>query len=316
MQKFELLSLLVFLIIVFLVYNLEIKFIISRIRHRDVKSVLLKKPIIIIIHFLAVIGMLCFLYGYFIEPYWIQVNTVNIFTKKLKNTPLKIVQISDLHCDRKIRNENKLVDIIGYINPDIVVFTGDALNTIEALPTFKETMKKLKAKIGKFAVRGNFDVWYWHDIDLFNDTGFKLLDADSIRLEKEGEVFYISGLSTQFSEKCRKILKDIPNDSYSIFLYHYSDLIEDLKNINVDLYLAGHVHGGQVALPFYGALITLSRYGKKYERGRHIVGNKVLYVNRGIGMEGGIAPKVRFWSRPEITVFNIIPEGAKSPDCF
>jgi predicted MPP superfamily phosphohydrolase len=78
--------------------------------------------------------------------------------------------------------------------------------------------------------------------------------------------------------------------------------------LNVDLYLCGHTHGGQVALPLYGALVTLSKFGKKYESGMYTVGDTILYVNRGIGMEGGLTPKVRFLARPEITVFDIVPK--------
>lgn len=88
-------------------------------------------------------------------------------------------------------------------------------------------------------------------------------------------------------------------------MYHSPDLVEDLPPNAVDLYVAGHTHGGQVALPFYGALVTLSRFGKKYEAGLYHVGDTTLYVNRGIGMEGGPAPRVRFCARPEITVFEI-----------
>ncbi|MEJ2705392.1 MAG: hypothetical protein P8Z79_23375, partial [Sedimentisphaerales bacterium] len=85
-------------------------------------------------------------------------------------------------------------------------------------------------------------------------------------------------------------------------------LIEDITDFPVDLYLAGHTHGGQVALPFYGALVTLSEYGKEYESGKYQVGTTTLYVNRGIGMEGGPVPRVRFWARPEITVFEVMPK--------
>jgi len=62
-----------------------------------------------------------------------------------------------------------------------------------------------------------------------------------------------------------------------------------------------------VALPVYGALVTFSKFGKKYEAGLYREGQTWLYVNRGIGMEGGGAPRFRFWSRPEITVFEIRP---------
>jgi len=78
----------------------------------------------------------------------------------------------------------------------------------------------------------------------------------------------------------------------------------------VDLYCAGHTHGGQVALPFYGALVTFSKYGKRFETGLYRVGETRLYVSRGIGMEGGKIPRVRFCSRPEVTVIEIHPAVA------
>ena len=64
-------------------------------------------------------------------------------------------------------------------------------------------------------------------------------------------------------------------------------------------------HGGQVALPFYGAMLTMSRYDKKYEAGRYEVGKTTLYVNRGIGFEPHFA-RVRFASRPELTIIDIV----------
>ena len=62
-----------------------------------------------------------------------------------------------------------------------------------------------------------------------------------------------------------------------------------------------------MALPLYGALLTLSKFGKRYEAGLYREGATTLYVNRGIGMEGGPAPRVRFWARPEVTVIEIAP---------
>jgi predicted MPP superfamily phosphohydrolase len=99
----------------------------------------------------------------------------------------------------------------------------------------------------------------------------------------------------------------LPKDKFSIFLYHYPDEIENVTPHGIDLYCAGHTHGGQIALPFYGALITLSKYGKRFEGGTYRVDNTWLNVNRGIGMEGGPAPRVRFWATPEITVIDVLP---------
>jgi hypothetical protein len=73
----------------------------------------------------------------------------------------------------------------------------------------------------------------------------------------------------------------------------------------VDLYLSGHTHGGQVRLPFYGAIITDSYDGKKYEMGEYTVGPTTLYVSRGIGMAGGFLPRIRLLCPPELVMLEL-----------
>lgn len=294
------------------IYALEILLVIIYVtkRHKaeKPKNLLLSK-FALCVHLFAAIGIACLIYGYFFEPYSIEVKTVQIETSKFSKTGLRIVHISDLHCDKKIRNEGKLAGLINPLNPDIIVFTGDSLNTIEALPLFKGTLKGLRATIGKYAIRGNCDVQHWDDLDLFEDTDFKKLEDGGVKLQKDNEVFYLSGLDGRYNSiRYNKKLPTFNNKYYSIFLHHCPDLVEDLEGLNIDLYLAGHTHGGQIAIPFYGALITLSKHGKKYESGKFNIGDSILYVNRGIGMAGGLLPKIRFFAKPEITVFDIKPK--------
>ena len=134
------------------------------------------------------------------------------------------------------------------------------------------------------------------------------MEKKSVKLQKNGETLYISGFSCKYPPAYSEVLENIGPEDFSILLYHYSDLVESLKGLNVDLYLSGHTHGGQVALPVYGAVVTLAKFGKKYESGMYRVGKTLLYVNRGIGLESNHAPKVRFFARPEITVFEIGPK--------
>jgi hypothetical protein len=82
--------------------------------------------------------------------------------------------------------------------------------------------------------------------------------------------------------------------------------IEAAQKCKVDLYCAGHTHGGQIALPFYGALITFSRFDKKYEAGFFHERPTWLYVNRGMGCEG--TPHFRFFARPEVTMIELAQE--------
>jgi predicted MPP superfamily phosphohydrolase len=93
-------------------------------------------------------------------------------------------------------------------------------------------------------------------------------------------------------------------------LYHTPDLAPVAAAQGVDLQLSGHTHGGQVRLPFFGALFTSSLYGKKFEAGRYQVGALTLYVSRGIGLEGKGAPRARFLCPPEMILWEI---GALDP---
>jgi predicted MPP superfamily phosphohydrolase len=274
-----------------------------------------KKPIgkrlkltMIVGHSLAGIGILCFLYGLLIEPYWLQTTFVEIKTPKLIDTTFRIVHFSDTHCDPRVRLEEKLPDIIQALKPDAIVFTGDTINSRAGLDNFQTMMRQMEAPLGKFAITGNWDVNFWNGIDLFEKTGFWNMTSNHISLDKSGESIVIAGLSFEKGPESQQVVSKLKQDDYNVFLYHNTDLIDYFGDKPVDLYLCGHTHGGQVALPFYGALMTLSRHGKKYESGFYKAGNMDLYISRGIGMEGGKAPRVRFWARPEITVFDIGPE--------
>jgi uncharacterized protein len=310
MLPVEKIVLVVFLLIISIISILEILFIsgfiLNHLRKTHRKSMFVSKPAIIV-HIIAAFGILCFLYSWFIEPYNIEVKQIPIRTDKLKQTSFRIVQISDLHCNAKPRIETKIVGMINQLKPDVVVFTGDALNTPRAITLFKETMKNIEASMAKVAVYGNWDTRHWTGLDYYSGTGFELLDAKTIALTKNGEAITISGLSCDNPNAAGTTLGKLSGDSFNIFCYHFSDLIEYIQSSNVDLYLSGHTHGGQVALPFYGALVTLSNKGKKYESGMYYVGKTMLYVNRGLGLEALPAPQVRFFARPEITVFDIEP---------
>ena len=275
-------------------------------RRRSARRILLSRPAVVL-HILAAGGLACLGYARFIEPYSIEVNVMTVPTAKLKDTSFRIVQISDLHCDRKARNEAAIVRIVNGLKPDIVVATGDYLNDVSALPRLKTTLGRLDAPLGAFAVTGNFDVNWWADLDLFAETGFRQLRQDTVSVTKNSESLSISGLGFDRAGAWCDLLSNLPGDRFNIFLYHMPDLIEDVSGSGVDLYLCGHTHGGQVALPLYGALITFSKFGKKYESGTYRRGETTLYVNRGLGLEPRPAPPVRFCARPEIAVFDIVP---------
>jgi uncharacterized protein len=105
-------------------------------------------------------------------------------------------------------------------------------------------------------------------------------------------------------------LADLPADGPAVMICHppYPDAVPERDASRIDLICAGHTHGGQVALPFYGALLTFSKFGKRYERGLYpLDAGGYMYVSRGIGMEGFRMPRVRFCARPEVALIELVP---------
>lgn len=257
---------------------------------------------------LAGLGILCVAYGYYVEPYWPSVTHFRIESIKLAEGtgPVRVALISDLHSDGKPRLEERLPGIIAQENPDLILFAGDCVNSSEGLAVFKACMARLAEVAPTFAVRGNWDTAFWRNLDLFGGTGVKELDGPGIDLKIRGATVSINGLAVGHEAQIDDVLGGATPGAFALFLYHYPDEVDTVSNHRIDLYCAGHTHGGQVSLPWYGALVTLSKFDKTYESGLYRKGETVLYVNRGIGMEGGYAPRVRFCARPEVTVIDIV----------
>jgi len=258
----------------------------------------------------AVFGLGCMAYGRFVEPTWLEVTHVRLETPKLPagSRPIRIVQVSDLHCDPAPRLEGRLPDVIAAERPDIIVFTGDAVNVAAGLPHFRTCMARLAAIAPTFAGRGNWDYGIREHLNFYGDTGVQELKGEAVRVDVRGRDVYVAGIPCIVGQMADQAMAAVPEGALTVFLFHSPARVLDVPPDRVDLYCCGHTHGGQVALPLYGALITLSKHGKRFESGLYDVDGMPAYVNRGIGMEGGRVPRVRFWARPEITVFDFVPK--------
>ncbi|MDN4525559.1 metallophosphoesterase [Fictibacillus fluitans] len=247
-------------------------------------------------------------YSSFIEPYWFDIKKVTI---KLPHLPdafkgLHIVQISDFHLGFhfRARHINKMAEKIQELKPDLVIFTGDLVNSkrsrrsaVKSIPG----LKSIDAPLGKFAVLGNHD--YLENIDtideLLRKSGFDLLVNENRKLTKGNDNFYIAGMDDylQGDADIEKSLEGIPEDQFTLLLAHEPDYFKVSSKFPIDLQLSGHSHGGQVRMPLYGPIIT-SRMGRKYHTGHYESEEKHLYTNRGMGTTH---LPFRFFCRPEIT---------------
>ena len=255
-------------------------------------------------------GLLCFVYAWQIEPYHLTVTHLSIPSAKLTpgSKPIRIVHVSDTHCDATARLEDRVAEEAGAQKPDLILFTGDAVNSPDGVENFRRCMTALAKVAPTYAVRGNWDYDPW-DEGIYKGTGVRELYGASINLLIAGHPVWLAGCDPGVDSQRGRLLGNTPHRPLTIFLEHYPDDIYEVAKGGIDLYLAGHTHGGQVCLPFYGAMVTLSSYGKRFEYGRSVVDSTTLFVTRGIGMEGHITPRVRFLAPPELVVIEIVPAG-------
>jgi hypothetical protein len=138
------------------------------------------------------------------------------------------------------------------------------------------------------------------------------LDDEIVPIAWHGSEIQLLGIRcTRNVERDTRALKRLlsvrSKSATTILLYHTPDLMPKITGLGlgIDLYLAGHTHGGQLRLPLYGALFTSSRWGKRYEMGRYEAQGTTLYVSRGLGLEGLGAPRARFLAPPELVQWTL-----------
>lgn len=229
------------------------------------------------------------LYAFLIEPHWLAVREVDLADKP----SLRIVLISDLHHKGDRAYLERVVQKINELAPDFVCFTGDL---IEDSAYLEETLDVLKGiKLPLYGVPGNHEFWSHSRFDLveeaFKSTGGAWLDNEVLEI-LDGRVTLIGVADNKIPE--------VPQDARGkrILLAHHPDIIEKLEGQHFDAIFSGHSHGGQVRLPFWGAIIVPPHTGK-HDRGLFETPSGPHYVNPGIGTW---YKRVRFLCRPEITV--------------
>ncbi|MEG0129746.1 metallophosphoesterase [Clostridium sp.] len=272
---------------------------------------LLKILLATIASIILIIGCL-FCYTTFIEPKLLITKTIDL--SKGSNTDLKVVHFTDTQLGEYYDLDmlEKAVNKINAENPDIVVFTGDLIDNA-AKYTHKDEiapiLNRIEAKLGKYAIYGNRDyggsaVRYYKNI--MKESGFKLLKNNSDVIELNGKRIRILGSDDALlgNPSIKSTTKGIKESDYNILLTHEPDIADKYSDYPIDLVLAGHSHGGQVYIPFYGP-IKKNTLSEKYYKGMYTMDNSYktkLYVNTGLG---NTKVPFRFMNIPNVTLFNI-----------
>jgi predicted MPP superfamily phosphohydrolase len=230
-----------------------------------------------------------------LEPGWVRVRRIRLGHGK---PVCRLVHFTDVHHKGDRSYFESVVRKINALSPDLVLFTGDIIEETKHLAEALQVFSGIKSPM--FGVPGNHDYWSKAPFEgiarcFAASGGAWLLDQQVITL---GGKFTIHG-ATCLSSKQAIPLADPA--TRNIFLMHYPAWVKRLARQSFDLILAGHSHGGQVRIPFYGPLFV--PFGvDQYDLGMFRTAAGPLYVGSGIGW---YPVPIRFNCRPEITVFEM-----------
>jgi uncharacterized protein len=254
--------------------------------------------------------------AFYVEPFRLTVTELPVHAPAfLPDRPLRVLQISDLHVERITQRERDVLGGTESLQPDIIVLTGDFVNTSYdhdplTLQETRRLLSQLRAPYGVYAINGNSDKPTVLSALFAGLENVRLLDDEVLPLHLPAGTLYIIGLQlgvdrVRDTRVLQYLAGDLPPNAYSLLIYHTPEMIGAASASGVDLYLAGHTHGGQIRLPFIGAVIPKSNYSKIYDMGEYHVGSTTLYVSRGIGMAGGLSPRARFLCPPELVMIEL-----------
>ncbi|MGA2570819.1 MAG: metallophosphoesterase [Terracidiphilus sp.] len=263
------------------------------------------------------------LYAGEIERHWVEITRRDVYLPGLPQAfdGFRIAQLSDIHMDRFtepffLRNA---VNQINRLNPDLVALNGDYVTHGPMWRRFAPGQAWQCANLlnqlqcpHRYAVLGNHDVMVGRKrvIPALTANGIAVLVNAHVPIERSGARFWLAGVDDPVEGDpdpdvaIPASIRNLPHEPV-VLLCHAPDYTDDLLAMEagqaVSLVLAGHTHGGQICLPFVGAL-ALPELGRKYVEGWFRVGKAQLYVNRGLGT---VNLPFRFDCPPEIALLTL-----------
>ncbi len=219
----------------------------------------------------------------------------------------RIAHISDLHNANFGENNSKLVSMLRDTEPDIIVITGDIVDSRSTDIDIAVDFAKQAVQIAPtYYVPGNHEsrIAEYNELKSgLENAGVTVLSNRSIRFQRNGDSVVLAGVNDpdfgeDFDYNLRKVTGE--NEGYTILLSHKPEYFDDYVECKADLVFSGHAHGGQFRLPFIGGCVAPGQgFFPEYDSGIYTEGKTSMIVSRGIG--NSIIP-LRFNNRPEIVL--------------
>lgn len=230
---------------------------------------------------------------------------INKFNVKSKYIPtefdnFRIVQVSDLHNAEFGKNNEKLLAMLKQTDADIIVITGDLIDSrntkVDVAVSFAEKATKIAPT---YYINGNHEARVPEEYERLkqglDEAGVTILENDSIDITIGDKAITLIGINdssfrmelvddTMMQNVSHQLMSVVPdNDNYKILLAHKPHYFDAYAN-QVDLVLSGHAHGGQFKIPFIGGLVAPGQgFFPEYYTGSYIKENTEMIVSRGIG---------------------------------
>jgi predicted MPP superfamily phosphohydrolase len=230
---------------------------------------------------------------------------------------LRIGHLTDLHIGNGLE-AGRLSAVVAQANAleaDLLVLTGDLFDFD---PSFvvdgAKRLGELRARLGVFAVLGNHDTYTGTEEVVAalaaHAPGLRLLRDEWVELAVD-EPLYLAGIEDPGRswtvrdlelDSLARVGASLPKDGPTLLLVHRPQAFPQAARLGFPLVLAGHTHGGQLALPTPDGHVNLARVMTGYTRGLYQMNGSTLYVNRGVGVAG---PAMRFNCRREIATIEL-----------
>ena len=273
---------------------------------------------------LAVIAIIIAVFA--VDFFCLKVKRYRLSTPKIPRAAegLSIVMLTDLHERRFGKDNCRLIRKVEELMPDLIVLCGDIVDrygeTGGSYVSLFEALPKIAPTIMVF---GNHDYSTKRTGELAavaEDAGIQILEDACVEFQKNGAVINVIGVADYLRESvvvhtAAKRFDRIPlwdaEERYNILLCHRPVELEDFSQREVDLMLCGHMHGGQLHIPFVRGVFApdWGKFFPKYDKGLFRIGEMDLIVSSGLGASG---IPLRFCLRPEITLIEIYKKSKNS----
>ena len=232
----------------------------------------------------------------------------------------RIVQISDLHNAKFGKNNQKLVDRIRECEPDMIVLTGDLVDSnhtdVDRAVQFVDEIVKI---CPVYYVTGNHEYWlekseYDELMDGLIGAGVVILDDQVVEISRGDAKFRLVGLDdksladgtlgTLLNNTHNVVHEDSDEREFTVVLAHEPQYLARYASSGVDLVLSGHAHGGQFRLPVVGGIVAPDQgFLPGYTAGEYYMNGTEMIVSRGLG--NSVIP-VRLFNYPEIVCVELV----------